>query len=69
MLYLADDNLIDDNDEIIKDRDAILGKDALSHFGEYEDDSVYIRDEDKLIDYEILRSEKTFSEIQKGQTN
>ena len=69
LLYLADDNLIDDNDEIIKDRDAILGKDALSHFGEYEDDSVYIRDEDKLIDYEILRSEKTFSEIQKGQTN
>lgn len=70
LLYLADDNLINDDNEIItEDRDKMLGVDALSHFGEYEDDSVYIRDEDKEIDYEILKSEKTYSEIQEGQTN
>lgn len=70
LLYLADDNLINDDNEIItEDRDKMLGVNALSHFGEYEDDSVYIRDEDKEIDYEILKSEKTYSEIQEGQTN
>ena len=70
LLYLADDNLINDDNEIItEDRDKMLGANALSHFGEYEDDSVYIRDEDKEIDYEILKSEKTYSEIQEGQTN
>lgn len=70
LLYLADDNLINDDNEIItEDRDKMLGVNVLSHFGEYEDDSVYIRDEDKEIDYEILKSEKTYSEIQEGQTN
>ena len=44
----------------------MIGPDALDHFGEYEDDSVYIRDETNEMDYEILKSEKMFSEIPKG---
>lgn len=56
MTYYANGVLVDDNDEIVQQNEIedIIG-DALDHFGEYEDDSVFVRDDDKQIDYEILK--------------
>ena len=62
--YYADFVLTDENDEIVCDPEYIIG-DGLEHFGEYEDDSVYVRNENTECDYEILKHEKTFSEINK----
>ena len=53
---------------IISDYETLIG-DALSHFGEYEDDSVYVRNEDTECDYEILKHDKTFDEIYEGELN
>ena len=66
-LTLYDDGvLVDDaDDEIISNPEDIIG-DALSRFGEYEDDAIHVRDENVECDYEILKSEKTFSEVYKG---
>lgn len=61
----ADGILADEDDEIITDPENVIG-DALDHFGEYEDDAVHVRDEAIECDYEILRSEKTFDEVIKG---
>lgn len=61
-MYYADDTLVDENDDIVSDPESIIG-DALSHFGEYEDDCVHVRNEELNCDYEILQSEKTFSEV------
>ncbi len=36
--------------------DDYIGKDSLNHFGEYEDDSVFVRNEGLRTDYEILKS-------------
>lgn len=66
LTYYSDFVLADEDDEIISDPEAIIG-DALEHFGEYEDDSVHVRDENIECDYEILKSEKTFSEVYKGE--
>lgn len=66
LTYYADFVLTDEDDEIIPDPEAIIG-DALEHFGEYEDDSVHVRDENIECDYEILKSEKTFSEVYKEE--
>lgn len=60
-MFYADSILADENDEIVADPENIIG-DALSHFGEHSDDSVYVRDENIGCDYEILLSEKTFDE-------
>lgn len=60
--YYADFVLADENDEIVSDPESIIG-DALAHFGDYEDDSVHVRNESTECDYEILKNEKTFSEI------
>jgi len=60
--YYADFVLTDEEGEIISDPESIIG-DALSHFGDYEDDSVYVRNEVTECDYEILKHDKTFSEV------
>lgn len=72
LTYYADNVLTDEIDNPItsEEMETMIGPDALDHFGEYEDDSVYIRDEMNEMDYEILKSEKMFSEIPKrGRAN
>lgn len=72
LTYYADNVLTDEIDNPITSDEMVtmIGPDALDHFGEYEDDSVYIRDEMNEMDYEILKSEKTFSEIsERGRAN
>ncbi len=35
----------------------------MEHFGEYEDDSVFVRNEENMCDYEILLDQRNFSEL------
>ena len=72
LTYYSDNVLTDEIDNPITSDEMVtmIGPDALDHFGEYEDDSVYIRDEMNEMDYEILKSEKKFSEIpERGRAN
>lgn len=62
LTYYADGILADDNDETVDDVEDIVG-DALNHFGEYEDDSVFVRCDERKCDYEILLDQRTFSEV------
>lgn len=63
-LYLcADDVLIDENNTRIEDRDDMIGVGSLNHFGEYEDDSVFVRDDRRKIDYEILLEPRTYANV------
>lgn len=66
LTYYSDGILTDETDDVVVDPESWIGPDALNHFGEYENDSVYIRDESNEIDYEILKTEKAFSETHKG---
>lgn len=54
LTFYADGVLADDMDVPIDDIDAVVGKDSLTHFGEYEDDSVFVRNDRLKIDFEIL---------------
>lgn len=60
--YYADSVVTDNDDEIVWNPESIIG-DALEHFGDYEDDSVHVRNEKFECDYEILKNEHTFTEI------
>ena len=62
LIYYADGTLADDDDQLVVDQENLIG-DALDHMGEYEDDAIHVRNEDIECDFEILRSEKAFSEI------
>ena len=59
LTYYADGVLVDDNNEVVDDVEDIVG-DALDHFGEYEDDSVFVRCDERKCDYEILLDERSF---------
>lgn len=58
-LYWSDGILTNENDEIVENSEEFIG-DALSHFGDYEEDSVYVRNRANQTDYEILKTEREF---------
>ena len=60
--YYADSVLTDEEGEIIADPESVIGQ-ALSKFGVYEEDSVYVRDIEAEVDYEILKDERAFADI------
>lgn len=61
--YYADGVLTDDDDEIIDDVDTIVGSESLTHFGEYEEDSVFVRNDAHRCDYEILKDLRRYSDV------
>lgn len=60
LYYHADGVLTDDQNEIVEDADDVVGTDFSEHYGEYEDDSVCIRNDAKCTDYEILYDPSTY---------
>lgn len=63
LTYYADNVLTDDTNTIIDNVDEVVGTDSLTHFGEYEDDSVFVRNERHECDYEILLDTRRYSDI------
>ena len=41
----------------------MVGLDSLTHFGQYEDDSVYVRNDERMTDYEILLDIRGYWEL------
>ena len=66
LYYYADDVLTDDQDNIIENVDKLVGVDSLTHFGEYEDDSVFVRNDTDRTDYEILLDVRRYSDAMKN---
>lgn len=62
LIYWADGVLTDDDNNVIDDYADMIGDDALFHFGEYEADTVYIRNEAQQIDYEIIAELRTYGD-------
>ena len=62
LVYYADGILADERD-IISNIADIVGEDFESHFGEYEDDSVYIRNDRLRSEYAIIKDERSFYDV------
>lgn len=65
LTYYADQALADENDELVDDVEDIIGFESLTHFGEYEDDSVFVRNDRLKCDYEILMDSRLYSDVVK----
>lgn len=63
LTYYADGALTDDTDELVEDVEETVGLDSLNHFGEYEDDTVCVRNDRLRADFEILRDERTYESV------
>lgn len=64
--YYADGVVADDSDNIIENVEYVIGEDSLDHFGEYEEDCVFVRNDTTRCDYEILRDTRNFEDIMNG---
>ena len=65
LTYFADGVLADELGVIVEDVEEVVG-DGLEHFGEYEDDSVFVRNDVKHCDYEILRDDREYEEFRRN---
>lgn len=65
LTYYADKTLTDDHDHPMDDDEIeeTVGKDSLLHFGEYEPDSVFVRNDRLKVDYEILMDQRTYAQV------
>lgn len=63
LTYFSDGVLADEFDDKIDNVNDTVGIDSLKHFGEYEDDSVFVRNERLGIDYEILLDTRRFEDV------
>ncbi len=64
LTYYADGILEDDYWNIIDNVEEVVGTDFKNHFGEYADETVFIRNEELKTDYEITRDKRTQAESQ-----
>lgn len=63
--YYSDGTLTDENDCIIEDVEGTIGLDVSAHFGEFEEDSVHVRNDREKCEYEILFDQRTYDEVLK----
>lgn len=65
LTYYADGVLTSENDVPIppEEIEDCVGPDALTSFGQYEEDSVFVRDDSIKMDIEILRDTRTYAEL------
>lgn len=62
--YEGDGVLVDAYGDVVENVDELVGADFASHFGEYEKDTVYVRNDEIEIDYEICRDYRSYSEVE-----
>lgn len=67
LTYYSDGVLTDEDDEVITNPGKLVGEDFVSHFGDYEDDSVFIRNDNRKIDFEILMDYRTYQDVLKAK--
>lgn len=65
LMYYADKVLADEDGNIIKNINEVIGPEALSTFGRYDDNVVYVRNEAHKIDYEIIWDSRRYSVLNK----
>ena len=63
LTYYADHVLTDEDDDIVENVEDVVGFESLTHFGEYEDDSVFVRNDTLKCDYEILYDTRKYSDV------
>lgn len=63
LTYYTDGIVADDFGNIVDDIDNTIGADFADHYGEYEEDTVYIRNDAKMTEYAVMRDYRKYSEV------
>lgn len=60
--YYLDGIVTNEQGKIVTNTDELIGEDFADHFGEYEDDSVFVRNDRLGMDFEILKDYRDYYE-------
>lgn len=60
LVYQSNGVLVDDAGDPVEDPEEFVGENFESHFGEYDDNSVFVRNDKHMCDYQILRDSGEF---------
>lgn len=66
LLMYADGVLADEEDNVVDDIEDTVGYESLNTFGKYEEDSVYVRNDAKKFDYEILLDQRRYRDLKRA---
>ena len=68
LFYYNDDVVTDERGKVLREEtiEKLIGKESLTTFGQYESDSVFVRNDDLKTDYEILADERNYHEMFMG---
>ena len=61
--YYKDGVVTDFYDRVVDNYEELIGNDFMNHFGEYEDDSVFVRNDERQIDYEVLLNDDNYKDL------
>lgn len=64
LTYFADGVIADDLDEIVDDYEQLVGTEFIKIFNDFDATTVYVRNDEWRIDYEIIRDDWCFSDFQ-----
>lgn len=64
LIYYNDGVLADNDGNRIEDIESYIGYESLNHFGEYEQDSIHVRNDDTMTDYEVLLDEGNYEDLE-----
>lgn len=67
LTYYSDGILTSDDNKLVEDVGGTVGFDSLGQFGEYEDDSVFVRNDQLRCDFEILMDLRAYSDVVAGR--
>lgn len=66
LTYFGEDGILaDENDEIVDDPDGVIGMESLIHFGIFEDDTVFVRNDALKCDYEVCWDNRKYVDVVK----
>ena len=68
LFYYNDDVVTDDRGKVLSEEsvEKLIGKESLTTFGQYESDSVFVRNDNLMTDYEILADGRNYHEMYMG---
>jgi hypothetical protein len=69
LIYYADQVLTDEDNQPIEDIEDTIGIESLSTFGEYEADSVFVRNDRLKTDFEILLDQQKYADVIRARPN
>ena len=69
LTYYADGTLEDEDYNVVTDVEELIGPKALTSFGEYEDDAVFVRNERLETDFQILKDYRTYKQARNVSPN